>query len=158
MLDYAISAVGRNTGAKTLTSTRPGSEIVRFEDIAPDQGNAWDGIGAPENQFRIIPEPSSVDKLSMTAMNPWDTVTSRVVEGLDHFQRGWRASMKAPAFPDKAFAPEGNSDQASLLMSTFRSLEKFSFRMIGAQVRMTVVTSVASLLKNSVSMLYRQQG
>ena len=155
--DYAISAIGRNSGKEPLGNTIPGNEVVRFEEKTHGGGSLWDSTGDFGNQIRIIQEPSPLDPSSIKPKIPWDRFSAYAKNILHNFQNYWRNAMKDSDISDK-FSMNAENTSLSSLRTFLREMRKSTTRIMKASFGMTLFSSIASLIKNSISTLYRQQG
>jgi hypothetical protein len=161
MPDYAISAVGRASGNERIADSVPSHEVIRFEQIGDETGSPWDTINGSQNQIRIIQEPSSADAQPKTTLFPWNEFANHTVDRLDNFQRDWR-SAKRDMF---SFSPDKSWNQDMPLQEIIKASQsnqqkmlKLTYHILDSQVRMALLTSIGTTVKNSISTLFRQQG
>lgn len=159
MPDYAISAVGRNPGNENLLSTEQSNEVLKFDEIGSRQYDPWDVENDPWNKLRIIEEPSSSNAQLKSEKAPWDDIASQTMYGLDKIQYRWDNVMNSSSFLDVNSNTDPTSKEGlSALRSFLQGYVKLNYHLIDSQLRMTMVTSIASTAKTSINTLYRQQG
>lgn len=159
MPDYAINAIGHAAGEERLLGAGPSHEVLRFEKIGSRQSNAWDPVKGSWDQVRIIQEPSSSDIQLKKEKTPWDDMSTHVLDRLDDVQRRWRHVMQSSFSLDASSQADiSGEDGPKAIQATLKKIFEAFYRLTDGQVRLTLVTSIATTAKNSISTLYRQQG
>lgn len=159
MPDYAISAVGRTSGDEHLLTSGSSNEVLRFEEIGSRQNGTWDVADDPWNQFRIIEGPSSPDAQLKSEKAPWDDIATQAMERLDDIQYRWRNSMEPSSTLSAASSTDLTAkDSLSAFQSYLNGILKSYHHILDSQVRVTLVTSIATTAKTSIEILQRQQG
>jgi hypothetical protein len=158
MPDYAISAVGSASTQERLLDTGSNNEVLRFQEVGSRQGGSWDPANDFRNQIRITQDPSSNAHLK-SEKTPWDNVAKHTLDKLDDVQQRWDKTMK-PSVSSGDFLQGNRAGETGpkAIKAELQNLVKAFYRLTDAQVRVAIVTSVATTVKKSISTLYRQQG
>jgi len=161
MIDYAISAIGRASAEEPVIKTAPAQEAreVSFETVGSRASSPWTTIDGSGNQISIIQEASPSDGQLKNVVPPWNDVAFRVVNRLDIIQRDWNRTERDGFSTDESWNPGSTlQESAAALRSGYQKMLKFTYHMMDSQFRLTVVSSIGTTFKNSISALYRQQG